>query len=195
MIKLIKMNMLPYREEARKAKQKQFQQLLILAGIVGVGISALIFIGLSQAIGNQESRNAYLSTETEALNAKIKEVSQLKQEKEEFLARKSKVEELQNRRFTAAQVLNSLNTLTPDGVYLTTLKSSDDFNYSLTGKANSDNKVAMFMKALPSSGIFELPELESIKKDTDAQSFSLKVSLVKAQTEDASDTANNNGDQ
>lgn len=195
MIKLIKMNMLPYREEARKAKQKQFQQLLILAGIVGVGISALIFIGLSQAIGNQESRNAYLSTETEALNAKIKEVSQLKQEKEEFLARKSKVEELQNRRFTAAQVLNSLNTLIPDGVYLTTLKSSDDFNYSLTGKANSDNKVAMFMKALPSSGIFELPELESIKKDTDAQSFSLKVSLVKAQTEDASDTANNNGDQ
>ncbi len=178
MIKLTRINLLPYREEARKAKQKQFTKILILAGVIGVGISALGFLGLEQAVNNQESRNEYLNSEIANLDKKIAEVKKLNEEKDAFLTRKKKVEELQNQRFLAAQMLNNFNVLLPDGAYLTTLKSNGAHSYTLTGKATSDNKVAMFMKSLPSTGVFNFPELENIKKDADAQSFTLKVSTV-----------------
>lgn len=48
------------------------------------------------------------------------------------------------------------------------------------------------MTALPSTGMFEQPELQSIKKGDDAQEFSLSSKLVEqkiAQTNAASQTA------
>jgi type IV pilus assembly protein PilN len=178
MIKLIQINLLPYREEAKKAQQKQFTQILALAGVVGVGLAVLGYLGLAQAISSQDDRNNYLQTEITNLDAQIKKVKLLNEEKKNFMARKQKVEELQNQRFVAAQILNDFNRLLPDGMYLTELKSDGPTGYSIKGKANSDNKVALFMKSLPSTGVFGTAELDSIKKETDAQSFTLKAPLA-----------------
>ena len=77
--------------------------------------------------------------------------------------------------------------MVPDGAYLTELKGGDSNNgqlskeYLLVGKAISDNKVAMFMNALPSTGVFEQPELVGIEKSDDGQKFTLKSVLVENQ--------------
>lgn len=90
---------------------------------------------------------------------------------------------MDNKRFEGARIIDTLNQLVPDGAYLLSLKGDASKNlvsnkYAITGKAISDNKVAVLMTALPSTGIFEQPELVKIEKTDDGQQFILNALLL-----------------
>ena len=167
MIELIKVNLLPYREEIQQKKKQQFKALMLLALAVGAGLSALAYLG----------RNQFLTSEISKLDEQLGEIKKLEQEKQDFLARKQKVEELQAKRFQAASIIDTLNVLIPEGAYLTAISAESPTTYTISGKATSDNRIAMFMRSIPSTGVFLQPELLSIKKVDNAQDFTLKVSL------------------
>ncbi len=177
MIELTRINLLPYREEIQQKKKQQFKALMLLALLIGLGLSALIYFAINRAIDNQQSRNSLLEQEITKLDQNLVEIKKLQEEKEDFLARKQKVEELQEKRFQAASILDSLNVLIPEGAYLTDIKADSPESYTISGKAISDNKIAMFMRSIPSTGLFMQPELLSIKKVDNAQEFTLKVLL------------------
>ena len=189
MIPLIQLNMLPYREEQDKQKKAQFTRLMVFSGLVGVGLLVLTYVSLSGMILNQESRNQQLTAGIEQLNIQIKEVETLEAEKRDFLARKAKVEELENKRFEAARMIDSLNTVAPEGVYLTGIKAKDVSTYTLSGKATSDSKIADFMRVIPSTNVFGQPSLDSINKVESVQEFELTVA-VSASVPMSSDSAN-----
>ena len=189
MIPLIQLNMLPYREEQDKQKKAQFARLMVFSGLVGVGLLVLTYVSLSGMILNQESRNQQLTAGIEQLNIQIKEVETLEAEKRDFLARKAKVEELENKRFEAARMIDSLNTVAPEGVYLTGIKAKDVSTYTLSGKATSDSKIADFMRVIPSTNVFGQPSLDSINKVESVQEFELTVA-VSASVPMSSDSAN-----
>lgn len=181
--------MLPYREEQDKQKKAQFTRLMVFSGLVGVGLLVLTYVSLSGMILNQESRNQQLTAGIEQLNIQIKEVETLEAEKRDFLARKAKVEELENKRFEAARMIDSLNTVAPEGVYLTGIKAKDVSTYTLSGKATSDSKIADFMRVIPSTNVFGQPSLDSINKVESVQEFELTVA-VSASVPMSSDSAN-----
>ena len=164
---LIKINLLPYREILEQKQKKQFQ-LVMAFGVIAGGVAAFLIWGaLAALITNQESRN-------EELNAGIKELD----------AQIVKVEELDNKRFEGARIVDTVNQLVPDGAYLTSIQNiggSDAVisnTYTLVGKAISDNKVAMFMTALPSTGVFDTPKLDSINKTDNGQEFKITANLL-----------------
>lgn len=177
MIELTKINLLPYREEIQQKKKQQFKALMLLALLIGLGLAALIYFAINSAINNQQSRKNLLTQEIAKLDQSLGEIKKLQEEKADFLARKQKVEELQEKRFQAASILDSLNVLIPDGTYITDIKSENADTYTISGKAISDNRIAMFMRSIPSTGLFMQPELLSIKKVENAQEFTLKVLL------------------
>ena len=189
MIPLIQLNMLPYREEQDKQKKAQFTRLMVFSGLVGVGLLVLTYVSLSGMILNQESRNQQLTDGIAQLDIQIKEVETLEAEKRDFLARKAKVEELENKRFEAARMIDSLNTVAPEGVYLTGIKAKDVSTYTLSGKATSDSKIADFMRVIPSTNVFGQPSLDSINKVESVQEFELIVA-VSASAPMNSDSAN-----
>ena len=189
MIPLIQLNMLPYREEQDKQKKAQFTRLMVFSGLVGVGLLVLTYVSLSGMILNQESRNQQLTDGIAQLDIQIKEVETLEAEKRDFLARKAKVEELENKRFEAARMIDSLNTVAPEGVYLTGIKAKDVSTYTLSGKATSDSKIADFMRVIPSTNVFGQPSLDSINKVESVQEFELTVA-VSASAPMSSDSAN-----
>ena len=189
MIPLIQLNMLPYREEQDKQKKAQFTRLMVFSGLVGVGLLVLTYVSLSGMILNQESRNQQLTDGIAQLDIQIKEVETLEAEKRDFLARKSKVEELENKRFEAARMIDSLNTVAPEGVYLTGIRAKDVNTYTLSGKATSDSKIADFMRVIPSTNVFGQPSLDSINKVESVQEFELTVA-VSASAPMNSDSAN-----
>ena len=189
MIPLIQLNMLPYREEQDKQKKAQFTRLMVFSGLVGVGLLVLTYVSLSGMILNQESRNQQLTDGIAQLDIQIKEVETLEAEKRDFLARKAKVEELENKRFEAARMIDSLNTVAPEGVYLTGIKAKDVSTYTLSGKATSDSKIADFMRVIPSTNVFGQPSLDSINKVESVQEFELTVA-VSASAPMNSDSAN-----
>lgn len=189
MIELTRINLLPYREEIKQRKQQQFKVLMLGAFAVGLGLAAATYLGIDSAISNQEGRNNFLQTEIDRLDRELGEIDKLQQEKETFLAKKLKVEELQEKRYQAAYILDSLNALTPDNTYLTALEAESPTSYKISGHAVSDNKIAVMMRSLPSTGIFLQPELLSIKKVDNYQEFTLKSSINQVNTPAPAPTA------
>ena len=174
MTELIKINFLPYREEIKQRKRQQFKILMLSSLLIGVGLSAIAYLAINNAISDQESRNAFLEAEITKLDNDLGEIKKLQQEKENFLAKKQKVEELQEKRSQAAYIIDSLNVVIPDNTYITSLDAENPTSYKITGRAISDNKIAMFMRSLPSTGIFMQPELLEIKKIDNYQEFNIK---------------------
>ena len=177
MIEFVKINLLPYREEIKQRKKQQFKVLMLSALLIGAGLLVLTYLTINNAISRQEDRNALLGKEIEKLDKALGEILKLQQEKENFLSKKQKVEELKEKRSQAAYIIDSLNVVTPDNSYLTALEAESSTSYKITGRASSDNKIAMFMRSLPSTGVFAQPELLSIKKIDNYQEFTLKVLL------------------
>lgn len=194
MIELTRINLLPYREEIKQRKQQQFKVLMLGAFAVGLGLAAATYLSIDSAISNQEGRNNFLQTEIDRLDRELGEIDKLQQEKEAFLAKKLKVEELQEKRYQAAYILDSLNALTPDNTYLTALEAESPTSYKISGHAVSDNKIAVMMRSLPSTGIFLQPELLSIKKVDNYQEFTLKSSINQVNTPAPAPTAQSSGE-
>jgi type IV pilus assembly protein PilN len=70
---------------------------------------------------------------------------------------------LQSDRNLPTILLEELVRLTPEGIYLRTLKQ-DGLKYSLTGMAQSNERVSEFLRALTSSSEWlRTPELQEIK--------------------------------
>lgn len=194
MIELTRINLLPYREEIKQRKQQQFKVLMLGAFAVGLGLAAATYLGIDSVISNQEGRNNFLQTEIDRLDRELGEIDKLRQEKEALLAKKLKVEELQEKRYQAAYILDSLNALTPDNTYLTALEAESPTSYKISGHAVSDNKIAVMMRSLPSTGIFLQPELLSIKKVDNYQEFTLKSSINQVNTPAPAPTAQSSGE-
>ncbi|KIC06647.1 PilN domain-containing protein [Neisseria mucosa] len=203
MTELIKINLLPYREEIKQRKRQQFKILMLSSLLIGVGLSAIAYLAINNAISDQESRNAFLEAEITKLDNDLGEIKKLQQEKENFLAKKQKVEELQEKRSQAAYIIDSLNVVIPDNTYITSLDAENPTSYKITGRAISDNKIAMFMRSLPSTGIFTQPELLEIKKIDNYQEFNIKSMIgsasipVKSERETINDdpTKEQNGEE
>ena len=181
---LIKINLLPYREILEQKQKKQFQLVMVL-GVIAGGVAAFLIWGaLAALISNQEGRNEELHGGIKELDAQIVKVKDLQAQKQSFLERKQKVEELDNKRFEGARIVDTVNQLVPEGAYLTSIQNIGGNNasisntYTLVGKAISDNKVAMFMTALPSTGVFDTPKLDSINKTDNGQEFKITANLL-----------------
>ncbi|HGH6273901.1 TPA: PilN domain-containing protein [Neisseria meningitidis] len=174
---LIKINLLPYREEMNKRKQQQFKTLMYGAVLTGVAAVAATYLFIDNMINNQSERNTLLETSIAHLDTELSEIQKLKQEKDAFLIKKNKVEELQLKRLQAAKILDSLNEAVPGSTYLTSLDAVTADSYRLSGRTSSDNRVAAMMRAMPNTGIFKQPELLSIKKNNSHQKFTLQATL------------------
>lgn len=174
---LIKINLLPYREEMNKRKQQQFKTLMYGAVLTGVAAVAATYLFIDNMINNQSERNTLLETSIAHLDTELSEIQKLKQEKDAFLIKKNKIKELQLKRLQAAKILDSLNEAVPESTYLTSLDAVTADSYRLNGRTSSDNRVAAMMRAMPNTGIFKQPELLSIKKNNSYQEFTLQATL------------------
>lgn len=185
---LIKINLLPYREQREMKQKQQFKIIMVFGVVVGALACGAAYMTLEQMNEGQQERNTALEGGIEELKKQVTEIHNLEVQKQKFLDRKRKVEELDYKRFDGARIVDSLNQVVPNGVYLTALKGKSpdgstnqvEREYMIEGKALSDNRVALLMGNLPSTGVFELPELVEIQKDEDAhaQKFVLRSNLV-----------------
>ena len=176
MLPLLKINLLPYREVLQAKQKKEFQTLLIGAVIIGLGLATLGYLTFEGRLSSQEKRNQVLTDGISLLDKDIKKIGQLEAERKNFLARQEKVEELSNKRFEAARILDTLNTVAPMGLYITSIEAQNANTYIINGRAFSDAKTAAFMSALPGK-LFSTPELMNIKRVNNAQEFSIRISL------------------
>lgn len=159
---MARINLLPWREERRKQRQREFYGMLGFAALSGVVLSGLLWFFFSQQISGQNERNAYLDAEIAKVKEQNKEIDRLDVQKKRLLDRKKVIEELQGKRSQMVHLFDSLVRTIPDGVVLTALQQEGD-TLTLEGRTQSNARVSAYMRNLETSGWMTSPELTIIE--------------------------------
>lgn len=155
-------NLLPWREELRKRRNKEFGVLAFITVLVMGGVVAAVDWHFQQRIAFQTERNTFLEMQIAALDKKIKEIQDLDREKERLLARMRIIQQLQSSRPEIVHVIDSIVKTLPEGVFYTSIKQTGR-SINMIGVAQSNARVSSLMRQLDSSEWFENPNLIEIK--------------------------------
>ena len=177
-----RINLLPWREELRKERQKNFA----IAGAVALGVAALVVVYASWTVGrlidHQRSRNDLLKREIAVLDDQIKEINGLERQRERLLARMEIIEQLQRSRPEIVHVFDELVKTLPDGVYLKSITQVER-RLEIRGVAESSTRVSAYMRNIDASEWLADPRLEVIER-LDNRGVSNSEFTVKAQQVD-----------
>jgi type IV pilus assembly protein PilN len=178
---MARINLLPWRAERRKLRQKEFITLLGLCAAAGVVLWFLLNTYYNNQISGQTERNAYLQDQITQVDKQITEIDELDKKKAKLLARKEVIEQLQANRSQMVHLFDSLVRTIPDGVILTSIKQEGD-KLTLEGRSQSNARVSTYMRNLEGSGWMTKPNLSIIEaKEGDPAlpyTFSLDVLLA-----------------
>lgn len=179
-------NLLPWREERRQELKKEFLIVLGLVFALGVGLVLLGDLMVNGRIEHQKARNQYLSTNIQELDKKVAQIQELKKRRQQLIERMRVIQELQGNRPIIVRVLDQLVRTVPDGVYYTNL-STEERTISITGVAESNNRVSSLMRRLDASDWLEEPNLDQVTAEPgygdQATRFDLKVRVQLPQPE------------
>jgi type IV pilus assembly protein PilN len=187
---MIRVNLLPHREEKRKRRQQQFAVLAGLAGLAGAVVAAGVWVFLDQQETQQRANVAYMKAEIDKLDKQIEEIRKIREETASLLAKKQVVEGLQSNRSEPVQLLDQLLRQLPEGVYLKSIKQAGP-KVNILGYAQSNARVSTLMRNLGASPYLENPELVEIKavpapdkSGNRVNEFNMNISIKRAQPEE-----------
>lgn len=185
---MIRINLLPHREEKRKARRQQFYALSGLVSVLAALIVFLLYSIIGGYISSQEEKNDFLKKEIAVLDKQIDQIKRLKEQTQALLARKQIIESLQRDRAEAVNLLNELTKQMPEGIYLRSVKQSGT-RVGLIGYAQSNARVSTLMRNLEASPWLEKPQLVEIKAvSVDKRrlnEFNMNVTLTRAPAQEA----------
>jgi type IV pilus assembly protein PilN len=185
---MIRINLLPHREQKRQARQRQFVSVAVGLAILGLAVVGLVHVIFVTQIETQQSRNKLLKDEIAKLDEQIKEIDKLREQTQALLSRKQVVETLQTNRTEAVHLLDQMVRQLPDGVYLRNLKQVGP-KVTAIGYAQSNARVSTLMRNIEASPWLTQPELVEIKsvplpgareKETRVNEFTLTFQLKRA---------------
>ena len=177
---MMRINLLPHREEKRRARRQQFFALLGLVTVLSGLIVFLVYSVIGGYISAQDARNDFLKKEITLLDKQIDQIKRLKEQSDALMERKRIIESLQRDRAEAVRLLSELAKQMPEGVYLRSLKQEGQ-RISLFGLAQSSARVSTLMRNIEASPWLEKPQLLEIKAVTvdkrRLNEFSMNASL------------------
>jgi len=188
---MIRVNLLPHREEKRKRRQQQFASIAVFTVLLGLVVAGAVWFFLDQQVEQQRANVAYMKTEIGKLDTQIEEIRKIREETASLLAKKQVVEGLQSNRSEPVQLLDQLLRQLPEGIYLKQIKQTG-VKVNVVGYAQSNARVSTLMRNLGASPYLENPELVEIKAvlldnnpNKRVNEFSMNISVKRAKAEDS----------
>ena len=157
-----RINLLPWREEERKKRQRDFGVAMGGSVVAAVAVVMLTIFGFSQMISAQESRNDRLRNEIAELEKSIEEIDGLERQTERLLARMEIIDQLQKSRPEIVHLFDEMVRQLPEGVYLTGMKQTGS-RVEIRGVAQSSTRVSALMRQIDSSTWLKDPEVERVE--------------------------------
>ena len=162
---MARINLLPWREQLREERKKQFISILVLI-VLFAGL--LVFLGdrnLNGKIDQQNARNDFLRKEISLLDGRIKEIEQLQARRTQLLDRMKIIQDLQGNRPIIVRVFDALARTLPDGVYFTSVNMKGAV-IGIKGGAESNSRVSNLMRQMDASDWLTTPNLTAVKAVT-----------------------------
>lgn len=161
---MARINLLPWREELRKQRQRDFVAAIALSLLATAGILFFVHSHINGLIEYQGERNRFLQNEIAGLDRKIKEIESLEEQKALLLAKMEVIQRLQMSRPEIVHLFDELAKTVPDGVHLTKFVQSGD-RLTFDGKAESNASVSAYMRKIEKSPWLQNPSLNIIQSD------------------------------
>lgn len=161
---MIRINLLPHREEKRKARRQQFYVLLGLVSVLAALIWFLGFSLINREIAVQGEKNEFLKREIASLDKEISEINKIQEQTNALLARKRVIEALQANRTETVHLFNELAKQVPEGIYLRTLTQTGP-KLAISGYAQSNARITTLMNNLEESPLLEQATLVETKAE------------------------------
>ena len=159
---MARINLLPWREEKRRERQRQFLSTLLMTVILGVLIVFMVGTVFDQKIKHQKYRNELVQKEIRLLEARIKRIDELERTRARLISRKQVIERLQASRSTTVELLDNLAKTIPVGVTLATITQKGKA-LSLAGSSQSNARVSAYLRELQTNDLFLNPQLVFVR--------------------------------
>lgn len=177
-------NLLPWREAARKQQQLNYLAILAQVAVLTFVLMFFVYWLYGARVEGQISRNALLQSEIQVLDQRIAQIKKLEEQKASLQQRMSLIEQLQRSRNLGTQIMDEVAKTVPAGVYLMSLDKK--FNRLLvTGKSESNNRLSGMLRVIEQSPLLSQPVLEFIqasKEDSGLLSdFKMHLRLIGAE--------------
>jgi len=191
------LNLLPWREEARKKSQQTFVMMIVATVAVGALGVFSAYTYYDSKINYQNERNNYIKAETRQLEKSIQEIRKLDATKKALMERISVIESLQFARPGIVHLFDEMVNALPKGLFLTKLEQSSG-KVKIEGKAESNTRVSSYMKRLNASPWLKSSNLNKISIDDEKDKnrlrrFKLNVTQVIKIVSDTSLQGDSNG--
>lgn len=187
---MARINLLPWREEQRKEREKNFYTGLIVAVVCALLIFFVVKLQIDTMVSHQQSRNGYLQNEIKSVDKAITEIKDIQKKKQALLERMKVIQEFQSTRSDSVRLLDEIVNVLPEGVHLTSYKQVKELQ-TFSGVAQSNARVSAFMRNVDRSDWLEVPNLKVIKaqgKSSNSQSkysiFTLDAKQITTQLDD-----------
>jgi len=179
---MARINLLPWREEARRERQRQFLYSLMGTLVLGAILVLMVSLFFDQRISNQESRNQRIQQEINLLERRIARIAELERTRDRLLSRKQIIESLQASRSLTVELLDKLAKTIPVGITLSNVRQQGN-NLTLLGTSQSNARVSAYLQSLEGMDLFVRPELQYVRASrspasrTETYEFAISVRL------------------
>ena len=154
-------NLLPWREAARKEAQQNFVTLLVVVVVLAFGSMFALSWVYGAMTDGQNVRNNFLAREIQILDRRIAEIRELDKKKASLQQRMRLIEELQSNRNLGTRIMDEVAKIVPSGVYFTTLERRGNA-IQITGKSESNNRLSTMIRQVEGSYLLERASLQGI---------------------------------
>jgi type IV pilus assembly protein PilN len=186
-----RINLLPWREQERKVRRREFMVALgaaAFAAVIFVLGGKLLY---SSWIDSQTAKNNLLKKEIVKLDAQIADIQDLENRKQRLVARMEIIEKLQRKRPEIVHLFDELVKTVPEGIYLTQMKETGK-KLEIKGIAQSSTRVSTFMRNIDSSAWMDNPQLQVVESSKDSptggSSFTLTSEVIGVDLEGGGET-------
>jgi type IV pilus assembly protein PilN len=187
-----RINLLPWREQERKVRRREFYVAAgaaVFAGVLFMGAGKLLYSGWIDA---QTEKNNLLKREIVKLDAQIADIQDLENRKQRLVARMEIIEKLQRSRPEVVHLFDEMVRTVPDGIYLTQIKETNR-KLEIHGVAQSSTRVSTFMRNIDGSTWMDNPVLQVVESGKDSSSggsnFTLFTDLVGVDLDSTGETS------
>ncbi|RKG54679.1 hypothetical protein D7V64_03635 [Acinetobacter cumulans] len=147
---MAKINLLPWRDELREKRKKEFIAICIGAFFLGVIAAAAVWFYYDQKLQDQEQANQLIVSTNQNLDVQLKSLDGLQEQRNAIIERMKLIQGLQSQRPIAVHLIDELVRVAPSNLYITKFTRVGD-KFTLEGKAESPNAVAELLRNLEAS--------------------------------------------
>ena len=150
---MAKINLLPWRDELREQRKKQFIAMCVGVAILGLVAVMLAWLYFDHKLSDQEQANQLITSTNQTLDSQLKTLDGLQERRNAIIERMKLIQGLESQRPVTVHLIDELVRVVPSSMYITKFNRTGD-KFTIEGRAESPNTVAELLRGMEVSPWF-----------------------------------------